>query len=120
MTTTGAAFEDFFINPFDFKSGDFSFIVETDGYTTFSDDWLEPIVNGIDFSDYRLGSATHGYEPETGPQPVFVAKGPAFKPGAYLAEGSILDEAPTYAYLLGDELPQADGRILKELLAEDR
>ena len=97
-------------------SGDFSFIVETDGYTSFSDDWMEPAVTSIHFSDYHRSVGTHGYEPESGPQPVFVAKGPAFRAGAYLPEGSILDEAPTYARILGDSLPQAEGRVLEELL----
>ena len=101
-------------------SGPFSFIIETDGYTTFADGWDEPIVNPIDFSDYRLGNATHGYEPETGAQPVFVAKGPAFKAGAYREFGRTIDEAPTYAYILGDSLPEAEGCVMMDMLAEGR
>ena len=101
-------------------SGPFSFIVETDGYTTFADGWEEPIVNPIDFSDYRLGNATHGYEPETGAQPVFVARGPAFKAGYYRERGRVIDEAPTYAYILGDSMPEAEGTVMMDVLAEGR
>jgi len=100
--------------------GTFSFIVETDGYTSFSDDWKEPLLNPIDFSDYRLGNAAHGYEPETGAQPVFVAKGPAFRAGAYRERGRVIDEAPTYARILGDALPQAEGSVMEDMLAEGR
>jgi arylsulfatase A-like enzyme len=101
-------------------SGPFSFIVETDGYTTFADGWAEPIVNPIDFSDYRLGNATDGYQPETGPQPVFIARGPAFKAGYYRERGRVIDEAPTYATILGDSMPAADGSVMMDVLAEGR
>ena len=96
--------------------GNFAYMLETDGYTAFGESWLEPLVNPVDLSDYRLGKATHGYEPEKGPQPVFVASGPAFRPGAVLEQASIIDEAPTYAAIFGQTLPQAEGRCLRELL----
>lgn len=96
--------------------GPFSFMVETDGNTTFSEDWLEPVESPIVLSDYRLGNATHGYVPEKGPQPVFLGRGPAFKEGAVLANAFVIDEAPTLARILGQEMPQAEGRCLEELL----
>lgn len=96
--------------------GAFAFVLETDGYTAFGDGWMEPIVNPMDLTDYRLGQATHGYEPEKGPQPVFVAAGPAFRPGAVLAAAHVTDEAPTIAALWGQSMPQAEGRVLHELL----
>ena len=97
-------------------AGDFSFVLETDGITTFSDDWHEPILSPIDVSDYRLGKATHGYEPEKGPQPVFVAKGPAFKPDVVIPFCHIIDEGPTFARILGQHMHDAEGRVLSELL----
>lgn len=96
--------------------GDFDFIVETDGYTAFGDGWMEPLINPVDLSDYRLGQATHGYEPEKGAQPVFVAAGPAFREGAYLESARVIDEAPTVAAILGANLPEAEGCCLRELL----
>lgn len=101
--------------------GPFALMVETDGYTSFSDDWMEPIINPVDMTDsHRLGAATHGYHPEHGPQPIFVARGPAFKDGAYIENARVIDEAPTIARVLGDAMPQAEGRIMTELLAEGR
>ena len=98
-------------------SGPFDFVIETDGYTTFSDECKEPLIAAIDFSDYRLGKATHGYRPEKGPQPVFVATGPAFKKYVTIPFAYTIDEAPTFARILGDSLPQADGRVIEEILA---
>ncbi len=92
--------------------GGFSFVIESDGYTSFGDRAVRPLVQNYDLSDYRFGRATHGYYPDLGPQPVFMAKGPDFKEGITLDRGLIVDEAPTYAKLLGVELPQAEGKPL--------
>ena len=97
-------------------SGPFEFVLETDGYTTFGDDACEPYLAEIDFSDYRLGKATHGYLPEKGPQPMFVAAGPAFRKDTEIPFAYTIDEAPTFARILGQEMPQADGRVLEEIL----
>lgn len=96
--------------------GDFSFVVETDGYTAYSDAWNEPLLNPIDLSDYRLGLATHGYQPEKGPQPVFLGSGPAFAPGVFLETGEIIDVAPTLSRILGADMPQAEGHCMHQLL----
>ena len=98
-------------------SGPFDFVIETDGYTTYSDDCREPLIAPIDLSDYRLGKATHGYRPEKGPQPVFVAVGPAFKEDVTIPFAYTIDEAPTFAHILGQSMPQAEGRVLTEILA---
>ena len=91
--------------------GDFSFVIESDGYTSFGDRAVRPLVQNFDISDYRFGRATHGYIPDLGAQPVFVAKGPDFRENVTLARAQIVDEAPTYAKLLGVEL-SADGKPL--------
>ena len=98
--------------------GDFSFIVETDGYSAFSDDARRPILAEVDLTDYRYGRATHGYQPEKGPQPVFYARGAAFRDGASLDTARIIDIAPTLAAALGLDLREAQGRVLAELLQE--
>ena len=41
-----------------------------------------------------------------------MVKGPDFKEGVTLDRGLIVDEAPTYAKLLGVEMPQAEGKPL--------
>lgn len=96
--------------------GPFSFMVATDGATAFSEGWTEPPLQEVDLNDYRLGRATHGYEPELGPQPIFLGRGPAFKEGAVLPNARLVDVAPTLAGVLGQTMPQADGRCLQELL----
>lgn len=96
--------------------GDFSFVLETDGYTSFSTDWNRPAVRPFDRNDFRYGHATHGYLPEKGPQPTFMAVGPSFRENVWLDSAAMIDEAPTFAALLGVPLPAADGKVLQELL----
>ena len=96
--------------------GVFDFALNTDGYTSFIEGTQEPLVTNHDFTDYRSGKATHGYMPEDGAQPVFVARGPSFRPGTFVEKAQIIDEAPTIAHIMGQSLPQAEGRVLTELL----
>ena len=96
--------------------GDFSFVLETDGYTSFSTDWNRPAVRPFDRNDFRYGHATHGYLPEKGPQPTFMAVGPSFRENVWLDSAAMIDEAPTFAALLGVPLPAADGKVLQKLL----
>jgi len=96
--------------------GDFSFVIESDGYTSFSDDCLPPIIGKVDLSDFRSGYASHGYLPDKGPQPVFIAKGPDFRNGVTLPRRPIVDVAPTFAKILDVNLPAAQGTSMDELL----
>ena len=96
--------------------GDFAFVVESDGYTSFADGCTRPWVSKCDLKDYRMGRATHGYIPTNGPQPVFLAKGPDIRPDVKLDRIKIVDEGPTFAKLLGVELIGAQGKALDELL----
>ena len=96
--------------------GEFSFVLETDGFSTFADNWVRPVVAPLDISDYKMGKASHGYLPEKGPQPTFIAAGPSFKTGAVVEFGSVLNHAPTYAAALGLELKDAVGKKVDEIL----
>ena len=96
--------------------GDFSFVLETDGYTAFGDDWRRPLVKSYDLSDYRFGRATHGYLPSRGPQPVLAAFGPDIRKGAVLENARLVDLAPTFAKLLGADLPEAEGTAIEGIL----
>ena len=96
--------------------GDFSFVLESDGYTSFSDSCKRPLVAKLDLTDFRFGRATHGYYPDLGPQPTLIAKGPHIKEGVVIDRRPIVDEAPTYAKLLGAELPDAQGTAIEEIL----
>ena len=99
-------------------AGDFSFVVEGDGYTSFSNDWLPPRIRNLDNRDYRFGRASHGHLPEKGPQPTLFAFGPHIQPGVVLPTAQLVDEAPTFAHCLGFDMPDADGRCLRELFGE--
>lgn len=98
--------------------GDFAFIVESDGYTSFADRCSHPVVSNFDLQDYRMGRATHGYLPDLGPQPVFLAKGPSIREDVVLPRRPIVDEGPTFAKLLGVELKDAQGIAMTELLKD--
>ncbi len=98
--------------------GDFSFVLESDGYTAFGTACSGPLVVQPDVRDYRYGRATHGHEPEKGPQPTFLAKGPGIREGTVLESGRLEDQAPTYAKLLGIPFPECDGRPLCQILRE--
>ena len=97
-------------------AGDFSFVLETDGYTSFSGSWYGPVIRGFDTSDYRFGHATHGHHPDRGPSPTLIAFGPSIKEGAVLKNCRLVDEAPTFAAALGFTMEGTDGRVLHEIL----
>ena len=91
--------------------GDFSFVLESDESTLFTSKWTEPL-----FSPAEGVRASHGHDPAVGPQPVFLGYGPSFRRGVVLPEGRIIDEAPTYARILGLDLPDAEGTPMSLLL----
>ena len=97
-------------------AGKFSFVIESDGYTSFSNDWQRPWVRCADNSDYKFGHGTHGHNPDVGPQPPLIAWGPDIRPGVRIKRKPIVDEAPTYAKILGLSLPDADGKPIDEIL----
>lgn len=96
--------------------GDFSFIAEGDGQTSFADACTPPYVTSVPLRDRRVSRGNHGHLPDTGPQPVFFAKGPDFRPNVVLPRREIVDETPTFARLLGVELRDAQGVPMTELL----
>jgi len=104
------------INEKEHLGGDFAFAIETDNYTSFGDNTTGPISTALNNDDYRFGKGTHGHLPDKGPQPIFVAKGPDFKENVILEWGLIVDEAPTFAKVLGLELPNADGKPIDAII----
>ncbi|MDP4153949.1 MAG: ectonucleotide pyrophosphatase/phosphodiesterase [Bacillota bacterium] len=104
------------INEKEHLSGDFSFVLETDGYTSFGNGWQRPYVRDTNPGEYHFAHGSHGHHPDKGPQPIFLAMGPDFKAGAELERRPIVDEAPTFAKILGFDMPTADGKPLVELL----
>ncbi|MEA4824877.1 MAG: ectonucleotide pyrophosphatase/phosphodiesterase [Clostridiaceae bacterium] len=97
-------------------AGDFEFVLETDGFTAFNEAWTRPLVHPIDTTDWRYGHATHGYLPDIGPQPTFVAAGPAFRAGASVPRRPIVDTTATFACVLGIGMPGIDGVPVEDIL----
>jgi len=96
-------------------AGDFSFVLETDGYTAFHNDWRMPLVRSKVLTDYRYANASHGHHPDKGPQPTMFAFGPDFKPGATIERARLVDIAPTVAKALEINFIKSDGQILEQL-----
>ena len=97
-------------------AGDFSFVLEGDGFTGFGAE-----ISGTPFSFYESGNyqnqhGTHGHLPDKGPQPTFIGCGPHFKKGVRIEEGDILNHAPTLAHLLGVTLLDSVGTAVSEIL----
>ena len=100
----------------DHLGGAFSFVLETDNYTTFEGAWTGPGIVPATLFDCGPRHGSHGFHPDKGPRPPFLAKGPAFRPGASLECADLVDEAPTCAAAIGLSLPDADGKVLSALL----
>lgn len=64
-------------------------------------------------------AGSHGY-PATNPKMngVFIAWGRGIKPGVKLGIVDNVDVAPTMAELLGEKFPEADGKIIREILTD--
>lgn len=95
-------------------AGAFSLVLNTDGQSAFELNWTGPYM--VSHPEGQL-KGSHGFHPDFGPRPFFLGCGPAFVPGATLEHGQLIDGAPTYAKILGVDLPQAQGTALDELLA---
>lgn len=96
--------------------GDYAFMLETDGRTSFSAMPHFPLITPTDNSDYRTSRATHGHQPERGPQPAFVVQNPFARRTVSLPYGNVVDQAPTLAALLGFEMSGCDGTPIDEML----
>jgi len=99
------------------QEGPYSFMVEGDENTSFSNGFTGECVEIL---PPEKTPATHGYLPEKGPQPVFLATGPSFREGARCAGANMVDVAPTLAKTFGGSLTDADGKVLSELLTETK
>ena len=97
-------------------AGDFAFVLETDGYSSFGNEWMEPYVKSDAYGLCGPRHGSHGHHPDKGPSPTWIGGGPAFKKGVVIPNARLVDGAPTCARILGVELPDADGSPLDALL----
>lgn len=95
--------------------GDFSFVLEGDGYSKFINNLSGPVAIAEPGADVMYGHSQHGHRPEKGPQPPFIAYGPDFKSGVVVPRGDILNHAPTMARVLGLELLDSTGKAADEI-----
>lgn len=93
------------------QSGPYSFMVDAEDGISFSDAWTGDVI-----TELPSPVSNHGHMPEKGPQPIFLGRGPSFKPNTQIDTADLTDIAPTLASILGSTLPDADGRSLTELL----
>ncbi|MEO8350500.1 MAG: ectonucleotide pyrophosphatase/phosphodiesterase [Chthoniobacteraceae bacterium] len=79
-----------------------------------------PVLGEEEIVESKTYLGTHGY-PASDPEleGIFIAWGYGIKPGARLDRISNLDIAPTLAELLDVKLPQTEGRVLREILADE-
>lgn len=97
-------------------TGPFDYAIEGRPGTAFGNkcqgDYLQPTDN----RDYKLSVSAHGHQPTKGPQPTFILAGPQVRSGVVLEEGRLVDEAPTWAAILGVDMDWADGIPIREIL----
>ena len=97
-------------------TGDFDYILEGKDSTSFGAACTGELIVKPDNSDYKFSVASHGHLPHKGPQPVFMIAGPDVKKKVVIPRQRIIDEAPTFAKILGFTMPQAKGRAIEEIL----
>ncbi|SEE11860.1 alkaline phosphatase family protein [Ruania alba] len=98
--------------------GPFTWVVESEPGVIVGMLWDRRTVVRAGDEDFPPLKGSHGHAPRHGGQPVFIATGPDFAPGVDAGRRSMLDEAPTLAAVLGIELPDAEGVVMQEVLAE--
>jgi predicted AlkP superfamily pyrophosphatase or phosphodiesterase len=96
--------------------GPFDYCIESRAGTAFGNNCTGSEIISTDNSDYKLSVASHGHLPEKGPQPILFAAGPQIRQGQKLSPGNLIDEGPTFAAILGLEMPHAQGRAIESLL----
>nr|WP_246208554.1 ectonucleotide pyrophosphatase/phosphodiesterase [Anaerotalea alkaliphila] len=96
--------------------GPFRFVAEAREGCYFRNHALGPVVVPVDPSrgDYVL---EHGFSPDVSRMDtLLLAKGAGIRRGAVLGDCSLVDEAPTFARILGLSMEGTEGKILKGML----
>ena len=97
-------------------AGDFDFVIESDGYTSFAGKLTGDYYTSYDLSDYRAGRGTHGYLPDKGPQPCMVMYGPDFKKGVTVPRRPTVDMVATIKEIFDLDMPDVDGEPIYEVI----
>lgn len=99
--------------------GPFEWVLETEPGVAVSTSWKTAPAVGSEDPEFTAGRGAHGHFPSYGGQPLLIATGPSFRPSLDLGRRSVLSEAPTFAAVLGVDMPHAVEPALSELLTED-
>lgn len=84
-------------------------------------DWRYRTIGLHDFTTHEVIGPAFGPTGDHRPEGVLIAAGPAFRAGAQFEDAHLRDVTPTLLRLLGVPVPEdCDGRILSELLEDDR
>ena len=97
-------------------AGPFQYVLESRDGTAFGNRCTGAVLQQADNRDYKISVSAHGHLPVRGPQPPFFAAGPHVRRGVTVERGRLIDEAPTWAAMLGVEMPSAQGQAVRELL----
>ncbi|MBQ7890904.1 MAG: alkaline phosphatase family protein [Erysipelotrichaceae bacterium] len=100
--------------------GPFDYVIESKRNISFGDRldvgeiWSKRIPG-----EHKVGAATHGSRPERDENTMFIACGPSVKKGVYIETANMVDEAVTMAKMIGFDMENTDGRLLKEMLKDE-
>ncbi|MEE8867563.1 MAG: ectonucleotide pyrophosphatase/phosphodiesterase [Acidipropionibacterium acidipropionici] len=97
--------------------GPFDYVVESDPGVIVGGALDRRVIVRRGDPDFGGTLGNHGHHPGAGDQPVFFATGPDFVSGADAGRHSMIDEAATFAAVLGVDLPSCEGTAMSELLA---
>ena len=100
-------------------SGPFDYVLESDGYTKLAVGWKGKEIVPFPMGLYEAERGNHGFHPDKGPKPVFLAVGPDIYQKKVVEHASLVDGAPTYAKIMGVTLSNADGHAI-DIVKEEK
>ncbi len=98
--------------------GPFTLVLEAENNVIFGKDLTGSISSYPEKGCYKFSDSTHGFAPEKGPNPPFIAAGKRAKDSAFIKHARLVDEAPTIMSIFGLTLDGIDGRKL-DLIEEE-
>lgn len=100
--------------------GPFDYVIESKRDISFGDKVDTNEVWSIHVpGEHKVGVATHGSRPEREENTCFIAAGPSVKQGVVIDTAKMVDEAVTMANMIGFDMPNTDGRCLREMMCDE-
>lgn len=95
--------------------GDFDFLIDSNGKIGVGREAYGDVYSGIAPNVFKK-HGVHGYSPDIGPQPTLICMGPDFNKNVVLERVDTVNIPVTLAKIFGLSLPDADGKVVKEML----